>query len=68
MNRTKATIEKEMVLRTLDLMMVVRAWMDEQQAVPLQLILTYNKLVDSLNSLGYSQEKHYGDETMLQKH
>jgi len=64
----RSSAEKEFVLRVSDLLFVLREYMDRQDTIPLDMVLTYNKTVDCLRSLGHTQEQHYGDEYFAKKH
>lgn len=66
-NKTKT--EQEFVLRSLDLLFVLKEMMEQQKQVPLKLVLAYNNVLECLHLMGYTTEKSFGDtESDVKRH
>lgn len=69
MGLDRTPTEKEFIVRTLDLLYVLKDMMTDQKAVPLKLVLSYNQVVTCLHALGYTTEKSFADpESEVKKH
>lgn len=69
MNFQRTKTEKEFIVRSLDLLYVLKEMMQEQKEVPLKLVLAYNNVVECLYLMGYTTEKSFNDpESDVKKH
>lgn len=69
MSFQKTRIEKEFILRSLDLLHVLKELMEQQREVPLKLVLSYNNVLECLHFMGYTTEKSFGDtESDIKRH